>query len=157
MNARILIVDDHEVLREGITSLLARMRPDWEICGEATDGDEAIQMAQTLSPDIILLDITMPRLSGLEASSRIRKLGLNVPILIFTTHQSSRLPEDVRQAGAQGYVLKSQAGRNLVLAIDTILAGGTFFGSAPEENGGSNEKSGNRGRTLLFVGLSFAY
>lgn len=144
MNARILIVDDHEVLREGLKSLLARSRPDWVICGEAADGTQAIQFAQELNPDLIILDITMPGMSGLEASSRMRKLGLSAPILIFTMHQSERLEAEVRNAGAQGYVLKSQAGRNLVHAIDAILAGGTFFGpsSKPEPAGGDKPKRG---------------
>src|SRR5690242_19959560 len=97
MSTRILVVDDHEVLREGIRSLLGRLRPAWEICGEATDGDEAIKMAQQMTPDIILMDVTMPRLSGLEASSRIRRLGLSIPILIFTTHESDRLFEEIRE------------------------------------------------------------
>jgi DNA-binding NarL/FixJ family response regulator len=126
----IVIVDDHEVLREGVKSLLAKSRPDLKVCGEATDGAEAIEVAQTRQPDLLILDITMPRMSGLEAASRMRKLGLKVPVLIFTTHDSERLETEVRKAGAQGYVLKSQAGRDLVLAIDTILAGGTFFGAA---------------------------
>ena len=152
---RILIVDDHEVLREGIHSLLGRMRPEWEICGEATDGDDAIPLVQELTPDVVLLDITMPRMSGLEASSKLRKMGVKIPILIFTTHQSELLPAEVREAGAQGYVLKSQAGKNLVLAIDTLLAGGTFFGSAPKGETGSTEKPAKR-RPLLFVGLAFA-
>src|SRR5579862_5244555 len=155
MNPRILIVDDHEVLREGVRSVLGRMRPEWEICGEGTDGDEAVQMVQELTPDVMLLDITMPRMSGLEASSKIRKIGLKIPILIFTTHQSELLSAEVREVGAQGYVLKSQAGRNLVLAIETVLAGGTFFGSAPKTETGSTEKSQKRG-PLLFVGLAFA-
>jgi DNA-binding NarL/FixJ family response regulator len=132
MSARILIVDDHEVLREGLRSLLAKSRPDWEICGEATDGEQAIQQVQELKPDLVILDITMPRMSGLEASSRMRKLGLRTPHLIFTTHHSERLEIEVRKAGAQGYVLKSQAARNLVEAIDALLAGGTFFGAPPE-------------------------
>jgi DNA-binding NarL/FixJ family response regulator len=132
MTARILIVDDHEVLREGLKALLAKLRPDWDICGEATDGDQAIESVQELKPDLVILDITMPRMSGLEASARMRKLGLKIPILIFTTHDSERLETEVRQAGAQGYVLKSQAARNLVHAIDTILAGGTFFGAPPK-------------------------
>jgi DNA-binding NarL/FixJ family response regulator len=127
---RILIVDDHEVLREGVRSLISRMRPEWEICGEATDGDEAIQLTQDLQPDIVVLDITMPRMSGLEASSKLRRQGVVIPILIFTTHHSDRLSTEVREAGAQGYVLKSEAARNLVLAVDSILAGSTFFGSA---------------------------
>jgi DNA-binding NarL/FixJ family response regulator len=144
MSVRILIVDDHEVLREGIRSLLARLRPEWEICGEATDGDEAIQLTQQLQPSLVLLDITMPRMSGLEASAKMRKMGIHVPILIFTTHHSDRLSTEVRQAGARGYVLKSQAALNLVLAIDTLLAGGTFFGSAgkPEPADDKPPKSG---------------
>jgi DNA-binding NarL/FixJ family response regulator len=140
MTVQILIVDDHEVLREGLKSLLAKSRPDWEICGEATDGEQAIQLAQELKPDIIILDITMPRMSGLEAASRMRKMGLRIPVLIFTTHQSGRLGTEVRQAGAQGYVLKSQAAQSLVLAIDTVLAGGTFFGAPPKPEPAGGDK-----------------
>jgi DNA-binding NarL/FixJ family response regulator len=132
MNARILIVDDHEVLREGLKSLLAKLRPEWIICGEANNGEEAIQLAQEVKPDLIILDITMPRLSGFEAAGKMRKLGIKSPILIFTTHQYDRLGEDVQQAGAEGYVIKSQAARYLVLAIDALLAGGTYLGSPPE-------------------------
>ena len=141
MTARILIVDDHEVLREGLKSLLAKSRPDWKICGEATDGDMAIELVKELEPDLVILDISMPRMSGLEACSRLRKLGNRIPVLIFTTHDSERLPTEVRQVGAQGYVLKSQAARNLVLAIDAILAGGTFFGSPPEKMSSKDDKS----------------
>jgi len=72
MSARILIVDDHEVLREGLKSLLAKLHPEWTICGEATDGKEAIQVAQELKPDLIILDITMPHMSGLEAAAQMR-------------------------------------------------------------------------------------
>lgn len=132
MTTRILIVDDHEIVREGLRSHLAKSRRDWDICGEATNGEQAVQLTRELKPDIVILDITMPRVSGLEASSRMRKLGLNIPVLIFTTHDSERLATEVRQAGAQGYVLKSQAVRHLVQAIDTILAGGTFFGAPPK-------------------------
>ena len=140
MTTRILIVDDHEIVREGLRSHLAKSRPDWEICGEATDGEQAIQSARELKPDILILDITMPRMSGLEASSRMRKAGLTIPVLIFTTHDSERLATEVRQAGAQGYVLKSQAVRHLVQAIDTILAGGTFFGAPPKAESTRDDK-----------------
>src|ERR1700756_1710209 len=109
MTIRILIVDDHEVVREGLISYLVKSRPDWEICGEAADGEQAIRLTRELKPDIVILDITMPRMSGLEASSRIRRSGLTIPVLIFTTHDSERLATEVRYAGAQGYVLKSQA------------------------------------------------
>jgi DNA-binding NarL/FixJ family response regulator len=153
MTVRIQIVDDHEVLREGLKSLLAKLRPDWSICGEATDGDEAIQLAQALKPDVVIMDITMPRMSGLEASSRMRTLGLAFPILIFTTHQSDQLAGDIRKAGAQGYVLKSQAARNLVVAIDALLARGTFFGSPPDGQPVKDERS--KPRVTFRVALGF--
>jgi DNA-binding NarL/FixJ family response regulator len=144
MTTRILIVDDHEIVREGLIWHLTKSRPDWDICGEATDGEQAIQLTRELKPDIVILDITMPRISGLEACSRMRKLGLTIPVLIFTTHDSERLATEVRDAGAQGYVLKSQAVRHLVQAIDTILAGGTFFGAPlkPEPTRGDKPNPG---------------
>jgi DNA-binding NarL/FixJ family response regulator len=140
MTTRILIVDDHEIVREGLRSHLAKSRPDWDICGEATDGVQAIAFTQELKPDLVILDITMPRMSGLEASSRMRKLGLTVPVLIFTTHDSERLATEVRDAGAQGYVMKSQAVRYLLQAVDTILAGGTFFGAPPKPEPAPGDK-----------------
>jgi DNA-binding NarL/FixJ family response regulator len=152
MSVQIHIVDDHEVLREGVKSLLAKLRPDWKISGEANDGEQAIQLAKQSVPDVIVLDISMPGVSGLEACSRMRKMGLQVPVLIFTTHQSERLAQDVQQVGAQGYVLKSQAARDLVLAIDTILSGGTFFGALSESQPSKSVKSNPR---ILFR-LAFA-
>jgi DNA-binding NarL/FixJ family response regulator len=129
MAARILIVDDHEIVREGIRTLIDRSRSEWEICGEATNGEEAIEVTKTLKPDIIVLDITLPRMSGLEAARRIAKLGLGCRILMFTMHDSDRLTIEARQAQAQGLVLKSQAARDLIRAIERLLAGGTFFAS----------------------------
>ncbi len=128
---RILIVDDHEVVRQGVRSVIAKSRPAWEVCGEATNGKDAIQTAIALKPDVIVLDISMPGMSGLEAAAHISKLGLGCRILIFTMHESDRLITDIRAAGAQGYVQKSQAGRDLIRAIDILLNGGTFFGTAP--------------------------
>ena len=152
MAVRIQIVDDHEVLREGVKSLLAKLRPDWQVSGEATNGEEAIQLARECVSDVIILDISMPGVSGLEACSRIREMGLQVPVLIFTTHQSDRLAQDVRQVGGQGYVLKSQAARDLVLAIDTILSGRTFFGALSESQPSKSVRSTPR---ILFR-LAFA-
>lgn len=129
--ARLLIIDDHEILREGVRSLLAKVRPEWQICGEGINGEEAISLTQSLNPDLILLDISMPGVSGLEACERMRQMGMENPVLIFTTHESESLDAEVRRAGAEGYVLKSQAARNLVIAIDSILAGGDFFGGPP--------------------------
>ena len=130
--ARILIVDDHEIVREGIRTLLRRVRPEWEICGEAKNGKEAVEAAAALTPDLLILDVTMPVMSGLEAASRIARLGLPSRVLIFTMHETKSLIMEVRAAGAQGYVVKSQAARDLIVAIDRILAGGTFFGPEPE-------------------------
>ena len=129
MSVRILVADDHEIVREGIRTLIARSRPEWEICGEAVNGEESIETAKNQKPDVIILDITMPKVSGLEAASKIAALDLGIRILMFTMHDSARLHAEARQAAAQGVVLKSQAARDLIRAIDTLLAGGTFFGS----------------------------
>ena len=124
---RILIVDDHEIVREGIRNLLGQFRPDWEICGQATNGEEAVAAVKELHPDVVVLDITMPVMSGLEAAKRIAKSGSESRVLMFTMHESDSLGKEVRDAGAQGVVLKSQAAQNLVVAIETVLAGGSFF------------------------------
>ena len=139
MNPRIVIVDDHEIVREGIRTLLAKMRPDWEISGEAADGLQAIQMIRDLSPDVVVLDLTMPGISGFETAARLRKLGVKSRILVFTTHEFDRLSTEVRQVGADGYVLKTQAAYKLVAAIDALLAGGTFFGAPMDPQPQSNE------------------
>ncbi|HXN53686.1 MAG TPA: response regulator transcription factor [Candidatus Acidoferrum sp.] len=128
MSATILIVDDHDVVRQGVRSILAE-RPEWEICGEASTGEEAVHAAATFSPAVVILDISMPGMSGLEAASRIVGLGTGARILIFTMHESPRLAADVREAGAHGYVQKSQAARDLILAVERLLSGSTFFGS----------------------------
>jgi two-component system nitrate/nitrite response regulator NarL len=141
MTPRILIVDDHEIVREGIRTLLTRLRPQWEIVGDAINGQLAIEAVKTLKPDVVILDVTMPVMSGLEAAPRILALGMGTRILFFTMHQSETFVSEVRSAGAQGYVVKSQASRDLILAIDSLLAGGTFFSptdisSAPTSAGG---------------------
>jgi DNA-binding NarL/FixJ family response regulator len=134
MPVKILIVDDHEVVREGIRTLITRARPHWEICGEATNAREAIDAAKTAMPDVTVLDITMPGMSGLEAASYIVASGSRV--LMFTMHESEHLAAEVSRAGAHGFVLKSQAGKDLIRAIERLLGGGTFFGSDsnPQEN-----------------------
>lgn len=136
-----MIVDDHEVVRQGVRNVLAHARPQWEICGEAADGSQAIDATQRLQPDVVILDITMPKMSGLEAAARIAKLPGNFRILIFTMHGSERIDSDVRSVGAHGYVQKSQAGRDLVAAIDSLLAGRTFFAGKGEAK---SSKSGDK-------------
>ena len=155
MQARILIADDHEIVRQGLKALLGVSRPEWQVCGEATDGAEALQAARNLKPDVVVLDITMPGMNGLEATSRMRQLGLDRPILIFTMHESGRLGADVRRAGAQGYVVKSQAARDLVLAIDTLLAGGTFFGAPSMPETPTPESGGMKPGMAYCSGLAF--
>lgn len=144
---KILIVDDHQIVRQGVRTLLAEFRPDWEVVGEASDAPEALRAITALSPDLVVLDITMPGTSGLELTSQIRAMGLPTHILIFTMHHSNRIGADVRAAGAQGYVLKSQAARDLVFAIEKILAGGTFYGQGSDGGGGEEP---NRGRNIFF-------
>ena len=155
MGVTILIVDDHEVLREGIRSILKRARPEWEICGEAETGAEAIEAAAGLKPTIILLDITMPGLSGLEAASRISSLDKTSKILMFTMHESGELVNDALRAGARGYVTKGDASRQLVLAIETLLGGGTFFGQPQKNEEPADLPGGANLALLLRVGLAW--
>lgn len=149
MNPRILIVDDHEIVREGIRTLINRSRPKWDICGEAANGNEAIAAVQSLNPDVVVLDITMPGVSGLEATKKLINLGLKTRILMFTMHESARLASDVREVGAHGLVLKSQASRDLIGAIEKLLSGGTFFNNPPETNKPPQGSKFNPGSLLL--------
>jgi DNA-binding NarL/FixJ family response regulator len=126
MTVRILIADDHEVVRQGVRKILAA-RPEWEICGEATNGQEAVQLAGELRPDAIIMDITMPVMSGLEAARTLTSSRTSPPILIFTMHESRSLADSVKEVGARGFVFKSRAARDLIKALDTLLKGGTFF------------------------------
>jgi DNA-binding NarL/FixJ family response regulator len=132
MTIKILIADDHEIVREGVRTLVGRSRPEWQICGEASSGEQAIQAVKVSKPDVALLDITMPGMSGLAAASQINKLNPGCHVLIFTMHESEAFSAEARRIGARGYVLKSQAARDLIRAIDRLLAGGTFFDADPE-------------------------
>jgi len=155
MPVRLLIVDDHEIVREGIRSIL-KARPDWEICGEASNGREGIATTRALKPDVIIMDISMPVMSGLEATSQIVKLGLPCRILIFTTHESERLASDVQQSGAQGYVVKSQAARNLIAAIESLLAGGSFFGGNEPSEASAEGNTASPGIIFFFRTVDFS-
>ena len=129
---RLLIVDDHAVVRRGVRALL-ESRPGWEVCGEAVDGQEAIRKAADLKPDIVVLDISLPGLNGLEATSRILKESPGSEVLILTMHHSEELAQQVIKAGARGYVLKSDADQSLVAAIDKLSQHQTFFTSRVAE------------------------
>src|SRR5215471_20645431 len=123
---RILIADDHEVARGGIRALL-ESHPGWEVCGEAKDGREAVELAALSKPDVVLLDIGMPNLNGLEAARQISAASPTVAILILTMHDSDNMVREVLRAGARGFLLKSDAGRDLVSAVDALQSQRTFF------------------------------
>jgi DNA-binding NarL/FixJ family response regulator len=125
---RIMIADDHELIRRGLISALAD-RSDWSIVGEAADGRQACELAARLTPEIAVLDLSMPELNGLDATRQIRISTPKTRILIVTAHESEQLIRDVLDAGAMGYVLKSDAGRVLVQAIEALLDDRPFFTS----------------------------
>lgn len=140
MAVRILLADDHDIVLEGIRTLISRSGRPWEICGEARNGEEAVEMIQRLKPDVAVLDITMPVMSGLEAAKKISHTGTTTRMLMFTMHESGRLETEARESGAQGYVLKAQAARDLIRAIDYLLNGHTFFGAPPAPVSTKEEK-----------------
>ncbi len=117
MTVRVLVVDDHPVVRHGLRTLLGS-RPEWEIIDEAGDGMEAVEKADRLRPDVIVLDVSMPRMDGLEACRRIRKSVSGPEVLFVTQHDSAQMMHEALNAGARGYVVKSEAARDLVAAVD---------------------------------------
>jgi len=123
---RILIADDHEVARKGIRALL-ESHPSWEVCAEAKDGREAVELAASTKPQLVLLDIGMPNLNGLEAARQILAATPNVAILILTMHDSDNVVREVLRAGARGFLLKSDAGKDLVAAVEALQLQRTFF------------------------------
>lgn len=126
--ARILIADDHELFRRGVAAELTQV-PGWVVAAEATNGRDAVTLAAALKPDIVVLDLTMPELNGLDAARQIVLADPAARVLILTAHESEQLVREVLSAGAQGYVLKSDAGRTLIAALQALLEGGSFFTS----------------------------
>jgi DNA-binding NarL/FixJ family response regulator len=123
---RILVVDDHVTVRRGVCSIL-ESRKIVEICGEAANGQEAIERASELEPDLIILDVTMPDLDGFAVARRIRTFLPEVPILILSMHEGQQIARAAQQAGTQGFVSKSAAGLVLLTAVDLVLDGHTYF------------------------------
>lgn len=126
--ARIVIADDHEMVRRGLAATLADV-PGWTVVAQADNGRDAAQLIATHGPDIAILDLSMPELNGLDATRRILATRPETRVLILTAHESEQLVREVLAAGARGYVLKSDAGRTLVRAVEALLEGQTFFTS----------------------------
>jgi two-component system nitrate/nitrite response regulator NarL len=125
---RILIADDHEIIRAGVRAIL-HWRSNVEVV-EASNGEEAIEQARKTNPDVIILDVTMPVMTGIEAARRLKREMPQVPILIMSMHDGESMANELARIGVQGYVSKNDALTKLPVAIDTVLAGGTFFGAA---------------------------
>jgi DNA-binding NarL/FixJ family response regulator len=123
---RLLVVDDHDLFRRGVRTVL-ETNPAWKICGEATTGREAVAKSEKLKPDIVILDISMPDLNGVEAARRIRKASPNSEVLVLSMHYSDQLIREVVDAGVRGYVMKSDCGRDLVIAVETLAKHQPFF------------------------------
>jgi DNA-binding NarL/FixJ family response regulator len=140
MTVRILVADDHPVVRHGLRNLLGG-RPEWKIVDEAGDGAEAVEKAERLRPDVVILDVTMPRMDGLEACRRIRKSAPEAEILIVTQHNSPQMVQEVLRAGARGYVVKSEAARDLLLAVDAVSQHQPFIGLKSEAGEGPAKAS----------------
>jgi DNA-binding NarL/FixJ family response regulator len=125
---RILIADDHEVVRSGLRKLI-EAQADWEVVAEASDGNEAISQAVATNPDVAVLDYAMPLINGIEAAHQIRASLPNTEVLIYTVHDDEMLIYDLLRAGARGYVLKSDAGSQVLAAIDSLAHHKPFFTS----------------------------
>lgn len=123
---RLLVADDHEIVRKGLRSLL-EAQPGWQVVSEARDGREAAAQAKELKPDVAVVDISMPTLNGLEATRQMIKVDPQIKVLILTMHDTDPLIREVLDAGARGYVLKSDASRDLVTAVEAIRRNKTFF------------------------------
>jgi len=125
---RILLADDHEIVREGVRALITR-QPGWEICGEAATGREAVEQAEKLKPDIVIMDIGMPELNGLDATRQIKRVLPQTEILIFTANETEEIMRHVFKAGARAYLLKLETNKHLIPAIEMLCKHRTYFSS----------------------------
>ncbi len=123
---RVLIADDHAIVREGLRTIL-EAQPDIEVVGEATDGEEAVNKTKEIQPDIVLMDITMPRMNGMEATRQIRQQSPDVKILVLTMHESDEYFFKMLDAGAGGYFIKGGSSSELISALRAIWQGDVFL------------------------------
>ena len=129
---RIMLVDDHEIVRQGIRSLIETI-PDWMICAEASDGQAALKAAEETRPDLVVLDVSMPNMTGLDVVIQLKKLLPDTEILVLTMHDSERMVAQVLRAGARGYLLKSEAGDELLKALMAVSRHRTYFSASVSE------------------------
>ena len=123
---KIVIADDHDVVRRGLKSLLQDV-PGWEVCAEANNGRVALEKIRQHKPNVVVMDVTMPELNGLEATRQVRKHYPDTEVLVLTMHESEQIAQEVLKAGARGYILKSDAGRDLVKAVEAVSKKQAFF------------------------------
>jgi DNA-binding NarL/FixJ family response regulator len=123
---RILLADDHEIVRRGLCAMLQK-HEGWEICGEATDGREAVEKAKQLNPDVVIIDIGMPSLNGLDATRQLMQYDPNFKVIVLTITDADQVIREALEAGARGFVLKSDAARDLVTAIEALQSKRMFF------------------------------
>jgi len=128
MKTRILIADDHAMLREGMRNLLEKEK-DFDLVGEAADGEEAVRLAGKLKPDIIIMDIVMPRLNGIEATKQIKQISPSTALLILTAYSDIRYIIGLLEAGACGYLLKNSPGKDVIRAIRAVRSGESVLDS----------------------------
>jgi LuxR family transcriptional regulator, maltose regulon positive regulatory protein len=126
---RVLIVDDHAVIRRGVQGILSTY-PEWDLCGEADNGQDAIRLAGELAPEVVIMDVSMPGMNGLEATRIIHDLLPETKVLLLTLHSSSEFVRSAFRAGARGYVLKSDAENELVRALNVVIGEGTYVSPA---------------------------
>jgi DNA-binding NarL/FixJ family response regulator len=126
---RIIVVDDHGVVRRGVRALL-ETQPGWEVVAEGTTGREAVELVKQLHPDVVVMDLSLPELNGLDATRQIVKESPRTEVLVLTMHHSEQLAREVLQAGARGYVLKSDADQSLIAAVDSLRQHKPFLSSA---------------------------
>ena len=129
---RVMLVDDHEIVRQGIRSLIEAV-PDYVLCGEAADGEAALKAASEVRPDVIVMDVSMPKISGLDVIVELKKLLPSTEILVLTMHDSERIMAQALRAGARGYVHKTETGERLVEALTAVSRHQTYFSPSVSE------------------------
>jgi len=127
---RILIADDHELVRKGLVSILAASHPEWSVVAEAGNGADAIELGEALRPDVAILDLSMPDPGGFQTAQRLRESVPGIRILILSMHAAAPILHQLRKAGVNAYLVKNEAPKMLVLAVERMLAGEPFFASS---------------------------